>query len=143
MEKLVAVIAAAWSAAQAQFLYLPPAEYDHPYGGELKIIRVASQIAAKAACPNIPRVFSCALVAPQKCVIFLLSDEGLKELGFNPEYVLKHEIAHCNGWPGNHRGARTEAEYERAHQVDAEAAKAPSLSLSEEQRKRLMIRERE
>jgi len=29
------------------------------------------------------------------------------------ENILRHEIGHCNGWPGDHRGARTWREAER------------------------------
>ena len=38
--------------------------------------------------------------------MILLADEVVASLGFTtPEFVLRHEIAHCNGWPADHRGA--------------------------------------
>jgi hypothetical protein len=91
--------------------YLPPAQYDHPYSGTVEVVRVSTRAEAKAACPNIVRPVGCARSVYGKCLIFVLPDAELKRTGFNPEYVLKHEIAHCNGWPGEHPGARTEKEY--------------------------------
>jgi hypothetical protein len=33
-------------------------------------------------------------------------DDVITKAGFPPELIKRHEIAHCNGWPGDHRDAR-------------------------------------
>lgn len=42
-----------------------------------------------------------------ECRVIILADAVIEALGFTtPEFVLRHEIAHCNGWPATHIGAR-------------------------------------
>jgi hypothetical protein len=43
----------------------------------------------------------------QQCAIVMAPDDVITKAGFPPALVLRHEIAHCNGWPADHRGART------------------------------------
>ena len=50
-------------------------------------------------------------VAPDKrnplgsCTIVILPEEQLEALGLPHYLIWRHEIAHCNGWPGDHKGA--------------------------------------
>jgi hypothetical protein len=99
----------------ATLAYLPPAQYDHAYWGVFEVVRVIDMAAAKIVCPEGRRPVGCARWSPpNKCTVYILPDEALRKLGFNPDYALKHEIGHCNGWAGNHPGALTEKEYVNA-----------------------------
>ena len=40
------------------------------------------------------------------CAIVKLSDDKVRAEGFDPDVFMRHEIGHCNGWPGTHKGAR-------------------------------------
>ena len=98
---------------------LPPEFYDRPYkGNELTVTRVPTQAeVTRSARPQ--------SVSPQARLRLhdrgtgqgrklrrmpggiLLADEVVASLGFTtPEFVLRHEIAPCNGWPATHIGAR-------------------------------------
>ena len=39
------------------------------------------------------------------CWIVLAPEEDMKRVGVWMDLIRRHEIAHCNGWPGDHRGA--------------------------------------
>jgi hypothetical protein len=92
-------------------LYLtPPLEYDHPYSGELITTVVDSQDKVRELCPEAkfsPTIgaLACARLGDGKCWIVIADDELITSLGHIPDLVRGHEIAHCNGWPGDHRGA--------------------------------------
>jgi hypothetical protein len=86
---------------------LPPPQYDKPYTGQLNIAtipywnmgNVCNMIA-----PQGQHMEACSFaMTPQQCLVYLprLSDVGQSRLAD----LTKHEIAHCNGWPGNHPGA--------------------------------------
>jgi len=82
---------------------LPPAEFDHEYIGTTTIIRmpmVNLQSACRAAV-----VSACAKVVDDKtCNVFILDDDDLTWFGWADQYdfILRHEIGHCNGWPQSH-----------------------------------------
>jgi hypothetical protein len=89
----------------------PPAVFDpleHPYTGDLTIIKTSMQH-VKEICPvfqpGIPPL-ACATHDPGWCRITIARDEDIKAVGWDPNRVLRHELAHCNGWPGDHPGAR-------------------------------------
>ena len=42
---------------------------------------------------------------PGGCVVVLAPEEDMKRVGVWMDIIRRHEIAHCNGWPGDHRGA--------------------------------------
>ncbi len=73
----------------------PPARYDHPYTGRLEVRHVPRQV-AEDICPFSRGAtgWGCAFLRTSSCLIILVE-------GASPE-VLQHEIAHCNGWPGDH-----------------------------------------
>jgi hypothetical protein len=87
--------------------WLPPLEYDHPYTGKLRIIRADKDLLFKM-CPAPLGLgadqLGCAHPYPieNECVIFLASNDILEITGWSEEILLRHEIGHCNGWPGNH-----------------------------------------
>ena len=74
---------------------------------------LSARCAVLAACgpagkpkPNFVRT-GCAIFLPNECRIYLYDAKRLLALGVDPDYTLRHELAHCMGWPGSHPGART------------------------------------
>jgi hypothetical protein len=95
----------------------PSAKYDHPYTGELTIERIdsAEAFGTPERCRTVePLRLGCAMTAGDlsRCRVYIASDSHLKTLypsaevrklfGINYETVLRHELAHCNGWPSDH-----------------------------------------
>jgi hypothetical protein len=88
-------------------IMLPPPEFDHAYAGKLTVLKednyvfirhVCSETANPIACSF--RTFDSVSGVTISCLIMLGPDV------WNDERVLRHERAHCNGWPGDHPGAR-------------------------------------
>jgi hypothetical protein len=92
---------------QTQYPILPPPEYDKPYDGDLTIIMLPTFEALRAAC-NVynPKMLACARHNAKSCVIYLVEDEVMRTRGWNTGLLLRHEIGHCNGWPGDHPDQR-------------------------------------
>jgi hypothetical protein len=96
---------------RADLQLVPPEQYDHPFRGpgELRIIDAASQDEVRQWCPTavFPKAgaFGCASSKPWGCQVAIASEADLKTVGLTRGMVLRHEVAHCNGWPGDHRGA--------------------------------------
>ena len=91
---------------------VPPKEYDHPYNGpgQLYITYAESQDEVRRLCPNAPfpkaGAYGCSMTSPTKgCWVILAPEEDMKKVGVWMDLIRRHEIAHCNGWPGDHRGA--------------------------------------
>jgi hypothetical protein len=85
--------------------WLPPLEYDHPYTGKLHIIRADKNLLLKKCSAPLglgADQLACADPSENECVIFLASNDILEITGWSEEILLRHEIGHCNGWPGNH-----------------------------------------
>jgi hypothetical protein len=106
----LAIAAATPAAADPTPLRLiPPKQYDHPYKGNLVVHVVGSQQEVRRLCPG--SAFSwigalgCAHLGKYWCVVVMAPDDVITKAGFPPELIKRHEIAHCNGWPSNHRGA--------------------------------------
>ena len=89
-----------------------PPEYDHPFQGTTQIIYATDQAALKAACrleklnPGITALGCRHVVGmpPQVCVILLPPQKDIEATGIPVAQVIRHEEAHCNGWPVNHPG---------------------------------------
>jgi hypothetical protein len=86
---------------------LPPVEFDHPYSGEVVITKWNDYTLLRSICKDVPTALGCSLRtyngatgAPISCLIML------GPAIHNDERALRHEMAHCNGWPGNHENAR-------------------------------------
>ena len=92
-----AVMLAAMLPANAQIV--PPAQYDHPFRGTLTIIEMESPMEIHQVCQDVS-IYACALHDHPStwCKIYTL-----KSLAKN-KWLLRHEQAHCNGWPGDHAG---------------------------------------
>lgn len=94
---------------------VPPVEYDKPYEGQLVVTRVKTEREVENLCPKtaFPQKLACSYMKGrlasgswEKCYMILVSDEIIRDAGFTPELVYRHEIGHCNGWGPEHWGAR-------------------------------------
>jgi hypothetical protein len=61
-----------------------------------------------------PLAVACAKIVlagtvPIGCELIISPDSIIALAGLTLEFVKRHEIAHCNGWPADHRGAREPA----------------------------------
>jgi hypothetical protein len=88
-------------------MILPLAEYDHYYEGDLTIKMVATLEELRAICQmDQPQLLACTLRNLNSCVIVLVNDEVMRKRSWTTGMLLRHEMGHCNGWPGDHPGER-------------------------------------
>jgi hypothetical protein len=90
----------------------PPAEFDRPYKGITIITRTKDQAETRKLCPipfPQPLAIGCARTIPVGCELIISPDSVIALAGLTLEFVKRHETAHCNGWPADHRGAREPA----------------------------------
>jgi hypothetical protein len=88
-------------------MVLPPEQYDRFYDGDLTIRIVPDLISLYAACGmEKPGMLACAWHNAKSCVIYMVEDRVMREKGYNTGILLRHEIGHCNGWPGDHPDRR-------------------------------------
>jgi hypothetical protein len=84
---------------------IPPPQYDHPFTGVVTVERIAGRVNMDRICQT-PRAIGCALrYTVGGCHLYILDDYGLEhQLISTITYlqIYRHEIGHCNGWPGNH-----------------------------------------
>jgi hypothetical protein len=85
---------------------LPPLEYDYPYEGKLTIQRVNTVAELQDACNVTKWLLGCSRPGATSCHIVLVADDVIRKWGWTPELMMRHEMGHCNGWPGDHRGQR-------------------------------------
>jgi hypothetical protein len=80
-------------------IFAPPAEYDKPFIGKLEEILAKDQDELIFFCGRHSKL-GCAWPSPfePSCIIYLAPDELIRKSGHTPEFVRRHEIAHCNGW---------------------------------------------
>jgi hypothetical protein len=110
---LALTIAAATPAAADSTLAMrlfPPKQYDHPYKGELTFVLAENEQEVREMCPGSkfnPRIgaLGCAHVGATWCRVIMAPDSVITRAGFLSALVLRHEFAHCNGWPADHRDA--------------------------------------
>jgi hypothetical protein len=100
------VLAGTFTAQATTLASFPPPQYDVPYTGTLTIWRgkggdlmCPNSPMSRAACTKQPLVFG---VPTAWCDIQITDDKTLKSLGISYAFVLRHELAHCNGWPQDH-----------------------------------------
>jgi hypothetical protein len=84
----------------------PPAQYDKPYDGELEIRRFSTEEELRQACHDSSIIVCTARTSDGHCHMFIMTDDLLKVKGFNYALALRHELAHCNGWPKDHPGGK-------------------------------------
>ena len=86
---------------------LPPTEFDRPYAGKLTVLKEDHYAFIRHVCRDTPNALACSYRTYDSvsgetlsCLIML------GPVAHNDEQVLRHEMGHCNGWPGDHPGAR-------------------------------------
>ena len=107
----LAIAAATPAAADQRIRLLPPEEYDHSYQGNLVLIVAKNQEEVRAYCPGTkfhPLVGALACSFRNVPTVIMVST---RLHGRVPTHGRRHEIAHCNGWPGDHKGARVFEEW--------------------------------
>jgi len=78
----------------------PPAQYDHPFHGQV-IEQRLSQLEILFLCHG-PTV-ACSWVSKGVChVVIANSEQDDRAIAL----MRQHEIGHCNGWPGSHPNGR-------------------------------------
>lgn len=80
----------------------PPERYDYEYKGELTILRLSKEEANRRCdalrTSRTGSVAGCTLrYSDMKCTIILNRESVINEAS-----LLRHEVAHCNGWPAHH-----------------------------------------
>jgi hypothetical protein len=86
---------------------LPPAEFDHEFTGKLVILREDTHAFLRHVCRDVPNAIACSyrtydsISGETLSCLIMLGPEA-----HNDERVMRHEMAHCNGWPGDHPGAQ-------------------------------------
>jgi hypothetical protein len=87
---------------------IPPEEYDHPYKGKVTIQVFSDQKLMREKCPYspFPYLLGCARAAMEVCWIAIADEELLNKLKYPAEIIIRHERAHCNGWPQHHPGGK-------------------------------------
>jgi hypothetical protein len=111
-------LAAAAQGTQWNSPGLPPIEYDRPFAGKYSEIRVGADVMA-IVCPKtpFPVTLGCVVsnikwdgermvVPATECIVYIAADDILKKAGWSYDILMRHERAHCNGWPSSHAGAR-------------------------------------
>jgi hypothetical protein len=101
------VLAGTAAQAQSKFPIIPPPEFDVPYKGELTITVLPTQEEVGRRCNTNPpqaRRLGCAASSAwrDKCEILIVADKVFKGLDYTKAEIMRHELAHCNGWPGDH-----------------------------------------
>jgi hypothetical protein len=97
---------------------LPPVEYDKPFTGRYTEIRVGATVMGYV-CPKTPWpvTLGCAVhdtqrdseritVPATECIVYIANDDILEKAGWSYDILMRHERAHCHGWPQSHPGAR-------------------------------------
>lgn len=92
-------------------LSIPPAEFDRYYTGQLTIVTSPTIEDLWLHCPGVSSsAIGCAHQSDAKCKIVILDDKFIRATGSTTGHVLRHEMAHCNGWPSHHPGLRLKEE---------------------------------
>jgi len=89
----------------ASVIPMPPLELDHPFDGVLREFR-SDAAHMERVCPHTSKALGCARLFRGDCSIWIANDDILEAAGWPYEVVRRHEVGHCNGFPGDHAGAR-------------------------------------
>src|SRR5262245_23743460 len=106
----ISILLACCAATSAWGQFAPPQEFDHAYDGRVHVEEVATQddirtrVCSRWKYPG--QALGCSQVIARICVIFKVSDQEIRAAGHDPDVFMRHEIAHCNGWPNHHPGIR-------------------------------------
>jgi hypothetical protein len=101
---IVLALFATSASAQTHDVIVPPLEYDRAYKGKLIISRIDSTTEVGLLCGQAAPMLSCSQRRDNECEIIMATDNVIRIFGYLVDVVLRHEIAHCNGWPQDHPG---------------------------------------
>lgn len=87
-------------------MILPPIEFDYPYQGKLTLERVNTIQELQQTCGVSKWLLGCSWRRADSCRIVLVADDVIRQWGWTPALMLRHEMGHCNGWAGDHHGQR-------------------------------------
>ena len=88
-------------------IFYPPVEFDHRYSGTLVTTVAKSAEEVGQECSIVLEALGCSIRAAMGgCWIILAPEDIIKAHGWTREAVIRHEVAHCNGWHADHRGWR-------------------------------------
>jgi hypothetical protein len=113
---------------------LPPEEYDYPYMGQLEIT-IHTQDEIRALCTvykqwpfsKYPALACNVRFLTGRCRIRMAPPEDHVAAGTTFDVVLRHEMAHCNGWPGTHPGSRPQSEALKTSQGQDHPSARPGI----------------
>jgi hypothetical protein len=86
--------------AMAAQWQMPPAQFDHEPTGPYRVRYQISDMFPLYCGTNQPKVGGCTVLEGGTCYITIRTELGAADA----RLVLRHEKAHCNGWPRNHSG---------------------------------------
>jgi hypothetical protein len=118
---LIPLTAQAQKPTQKSVPSVPPLQYDYRFQGHMTLTRGNADV-MRDVCPTssfypvVPLACNHAYRLRNMCHVYIADDEILKAEKMPYDAVYRHEIGHCNGWPGDHLGWR---------QWPAPAGKAP------------------
>jgi hypothetical protein len=97
---------------QAKIAIYPPQQYDHTYSGKLEIIytKTAEEMARHCPPNSHGQRLGCArrnYPSEGHCFIVIAPAAELEAIGYSEPTIVRHENAHCNGWPADHPGLRS------------------------------------
>lgn len=98
-----------YSIATLRIKQLPPVEFDHAYDGPVEVVDVPTEKRLRQLCGfehthEGSNVIGCAARLSNLCRIYLGPIPQRSGTTYNIN--LRHELGHCNGWPGDHPNAR-------------------------------------
>jgi hypothetical protein len=96
---LIALAALSCPAGRKQYCH-------YLFRGPMTITRLKDIAGVNKICNNPQAGLACAIRMDGVCNIFMVSDDMIRSRRPDPEDVKRHEMAHCNGWPAHHPGAR-------------------------------------
>jgi hypothetical protein len=102
---IIAAALAACSTGAAASPLVPPERFDFPYPGDVQINLMDARFVGKecrewGAGRSPSDAVGCAWVADDgTCVVVI----AMRTKKAPIEAIIRHEIAHCNGWPPDHR----------------------------------------
>ena len=108
LKYLIAALLLLSSAAYAADPGMPPQRFDHPYDGEVIPMQMSTQQRLQNFCEDMgakangSNILACSFIRRGRCYIFSVPEKDIEAWGYSLNTVMRHERAHCNGWPPDH-----------------------------------------
>jgi hypothetical protein len=97
-------------------IWLPPPEFDKPYPGALTIWYGYSPAGLLIVCQKV--ALACAQrTSKNSCDIHIIDETFFPKFKESYSVLLRHELGHCNGWPGTHPNSTLNRVF---HEVDVQ-----------------------